>query len=219
LHDNFGYPTLNYFQRDYPERGNESDVDLLTLLKDGYFLIGHGDSTEYFQRILQNDTSFRVLIGVRDLRDVLVSQVYFQWTLLEELLGPCDFEKKLDFLLENNDIFLHPRLFVISRHAEAILALKSHPRSYVVRFENLVGEEGGGNKCLQTITMHEIAKHLNLEISFRQLDPIQRILFGDSGTFREGKIGTWREKFTRVQLDYFNQKFGELQRALGYTLN
>lgn len=89
------------------------------------------------------------------------------------------------------------------------------PGFYTVKFENLVGEQGGGSKEIQINEIRNIAKHLNREYSEEEIQMVAESLFGRQ-TFREGKIGSWKKHFTEEHKKLFKEVAGQLLIDLGY---
>lgn len=97
----------------------------------------------------------------------------------------------------------------------------SSPKFYTVRFENLVGPRGGGQLEAQLQEIQHIASHLGLELSLSQASEIAQKLFGETLTFREGQIGTWRQYFTSEIKKIYKNTPGACQLLidLGYEKN
>ncbi len=87
-----------------------------------------------------------------------------------------------------------------------------------VRFEDLVGKEGGGSRKQQLQEIARIAKFLNMDLTKEQLEERSRGLFGQPGvkTFRKGQIGEWREVFKLRHLQAMDIVYGPYMRSLGY---
>jgi hypothetical protein len=92
----------------------------------------------------------------------------------------------------------------------------NYPYALTVRFEDLVGSNGGGDDAKQLATVKAIAKHASIELSEERAQEIASNLFGNKGTFRKGQIGAWKEEFTAEHKDLFKQYGGELLIKLGY---
>lgn len=87
---------------------------------------------------------------------------------------------------------------------------------YSTTFEKLIGNLGGGNKDVQLQEIIAIAHHMGKKISLRDADTISKKLFGNSMTFREGKIGSWKKHFTEEHTKAFKHIAGNLLIKLGY---
>jgi len=84
------------------------------------------------------------------------------------------------------------RLPMVDRYA---LMEKWSQYSFVltIKFEDLVGPQGGGTSSAMENTIRKIANHINVAIDDTDLDAIQNALFGGTKTFRKGQIGSWKE--------------------------
>ena len=123
-----------------------------------HYYIGHSDLSLPVINFLKKHPNWPVILGVRDLRDVFVSELYFQWKDMELVIGPSSMEQKLDFLLTNDNWNLPFPVFLFKRYAECMLDLINQPNSFVIRFEDLVGNRGGGNDEMQKATISRLAK-------------------------------------------------------------
>jgi hypothetical protein len=89
---------------------------------------------------------------------------------------------------------------------------------YTVRFEDLVGRNGGGSDEVQAQTIHAMANHIGIALSPDKFASIKNELFGNSSTFREGSIDGWKKHFTPAMKDAFKKVPGanQLLIELGY---
>ena len=86
-----------------------------------------------------------------------------------------------------------------------------------VLFEDLVGEKGGGSKESQLEVIKAIVKHLDISLTEKEIqENVIDKLFGGTGTFREGKIGAWKNYFTPEHKKLFKLYGGEMLIKLGY---
>ena len=102
-----------------------------------------------------------------------------------------------------------------------ILAWQEVPGFYMVRFENLVGPQGGGSLKAQHQEITKIAAHMNITLNQQSVEKIAAQLFGGTGTFRIGKIATWKDEFTPDHINAFRKKHDLMQLLidLGYESN
>lgn len=89
---------------------------------------------------------------------------------------------------------------------------------YTVRFEDLIGQSGGGSKDMQIQEIKNIAQHLGVQLSDKKLNEIVENLFGGTGTFREGQSASWKQYFTPRVMEAFKADSGLMQLLidLGY---
>lgn len=101
----------------------------------------------------------------------------------------------------------------------AFLGWSREPYTLVVRFEDLIGPKGGGDRERQRETVKCIAAHLDVNLARRQstVDRISRNTFStDSSTFRKGLIGDWRNHFTDEHVAAFKEEVGDWLVDLEY---
>ena len=87
----------------------------------------------------------------------------------------------------------------------------------IVRFEDLVGERGGGDSTRQANLLKRIFASLGIDLSEDEMRRISNSLFSDaSPTFRKGAIGGWREHFDPEISQMFKAVANEQLIRLGY---
>jgi hypothetical protein len=97
--------------------------------------------------------------------------------------------------------------------------LANNPKSFVIRFEDLIGSQGGGSDQKQIETLIRMMEYLEVEPTDKLLKHVQDNLFGSTGTFREGKIGAWKKEFSDEQKVLFHEKYSDLLNKLGYSID
>lgn len=214
-----------------PEMNSISEIMfermMLDLKKKQFCLVTHMNYSGLLQRFSITHPEYIQIIHIRDLRDILVSYVYWEWNYLETILGPSTFSQKLLFLItevsQNDPSGLITMIF---KHAMLASSWLDDPNIILCRFEDLVGERGGGDEKKQRQLIKTIAQSLNMPLTSLQLSWIVKNLFGNetmpdvSGIFfRRGIIGSWKEHFEPIHLEMFNKIWGDLQLKLGYTLD
>ena len=199
-----------------------------TLSDDHHYIYDHAQMSSEIERFIHRHPDFPLIINIRDLRDIIVSQAFHVWKALEEIIGPSSLEEKITFLLDPKTFNTLDRLPIVYKHAEHILRFFNNENVLVVRFEDLIGSKGGGNDLVQRATIRKIAHHIGTHSTEETVSFVQSILFGDEvlpedknfhNTFRSGQIGSWRDIFNTQHLQMFNKTFGHLQQKLGYTLD
>ena len=106
----------------------------------------------------------------------------------------------------------------ICAYYKTFLPFMKSKNCVTVRFEDLVGEMGGGSQEMQTKEIQKIAQHVGVTIDLKQAEGIGKELFGGTGTFREGKIDGWKQHFTPAVKAAFKavQGANQLLIDLGY---
>ncbi|MBA2367862.1 MAG: sulfotransferase domain-containing protein [Candidatus Protochlamydia sp.] len=188
------------------------------------FVLAHFNLADDFNRFWLDHTDYIKIIQIRDLRDVCVSCVFHQSEDIEKEIGPSSFAEKLLFVICLGSTQTKNRLFHIKKHAKIALEWMQEPHTVLCRFENLVGEQGGGSLKSQREQIAAIAESLNIELNTEKLNWITDNLFGINtgplipSTYREGKIGSWRNYFNDEHKRAFEEHLGDIQLSLGYCL-
>lgn len=87
----------------------------------------------------------------------------------------------------------------------------------MVRFDELIGVRGGGIRELQMNVLARIARHLGISADTELLERVGRNLFSErSATFRQGRIGTWKEELNPQHKAAIKCHLGSLLVELGY---
>jgi hypothetical protein len=89
-----------------------------------------------------------------------------------------------------------------------------HPNVLKVRFEDLVGEEGGGSREIQHAAVERWARFLAIDIPTEQLT---EDLFGGTKSFHQGRTDSWRDVFEEHHLRAFERAFGDVLVDYGYA--
>lgn len=195
---------------------------LLKRLRPGEFTGGHMPYSQEFDALL-GELGFRTLLIIRDPRDMVVSRVFH---IFSRPHNPA------------HDYFAHTlksdddRLLAIIRgtgsrlgggireRLEVFLPWLRKSLNYTTRFELLVGPQGGGSADAQRAEVKRIAEHVGFHLPPAQIESLASNLFWeDSPTFRQGKIGSWREHFKEEHKAAFKQVAGQMLIELGYEKN
>ncbi len=211
----------------YGKEYDEFEKYLLNLKEQ--FITCHTYKTDLGYKILRyakEHPECLFILNIRDLRDVIVSAAHykgFQWIFESELGENNTLDDRLDHILSLHDSFT--KIFTRDCVECAIEEWLDLPNVLIVRFEDLVGEKGGGNNEKQKECILSIANHLLINLNDSQLNHIIDNLFGNSeglesfATFREGKIGSWKKNFNSHHIELFKQNWTQCQIDLGYSID
>jgi Sulfotransferase domain len=94
----------------------------------------------------------------------------------------------------------------------AMLAWQNEPDCLLLRFEDLIGEQGGGSEQKQQQVMEKIAQHLDCPIT----SPMPTVYNTTARTFRQGKIDSWKDNLEADVLDYLTDYCLPLCDEAGY---
>jgi hypothetical protein len=103
-----------------------------------------------------------------------------------------------------------------------ILDWLSYSDPFLVRFEDLIGKEGGGSRRRQLRTLRNIADNCRVRVEESELKKCARRIFGGTSTFQKGRGGQsrgWQDDIERGHFQILESQLGEISRRLGYDLN
>lgn len=174
-------------------------------------------NAEYAQRL--NRPEYACFFIYRDPRDQMVSFMFYM-----KQLGngwPAAMSKSYDEIIDNlidtaSLAGINPPAGGIRALYESYLPWLNEPHVLAIRFEDIVGENGGGSDEMQRKTIRDIAHHLGITLSDEALEEITKKLFGGTRTFRKGAIGSWRRYFKEEHKKKFKAVAGQLLIDLGY---
>jgi hypothetical protein len=184
----------------------------------GRYLRGHVQHTEYFEALLR-ERDYRVVHVVRDPRDVCVSHAHYMMARPKHpfhgfyrSLG--DLNARVAFSITGGWI---PGVGYLASVGERYRLMKgwlSYPGAVTIRFEDLVGPQGGGAEGGQRQALLQICDLLEAEPE--DLEDVARSIFGESSTFRKGKIGGFSEVFDERLTTLFDEVWGGEGDVWGY---
>ena len=154
------------------------------------------------------------IIHIRDLRDVCVAVTFSRESQFDKTFGiDTPFADRLLYVIQHSEeLGFHD----IKANAEYAVEWLNKPGVVVSRFEELIGEKGGGSSTAQLETINRIANAIHVKITKQIWEKIGEELFGDSKTFRKGIIGEWKEYFTEEHKTAFKKSMGTLLIQMGY---
>ena len=198
---------------------------ILGCKESNHFAFNHtGLYGDFFKVFSKKHPEYVQLLMIRDLRDIFVSYVYHVNQSIEEQYGPfLTFGEKLDVVL---DIAHYPVSKELEKDIIVAIEWLNDPKTIVNRFEELVGESGGGSNILQLEALKKLMCQLGIDLPEDKIIEIQENLFGIetgpqnvSGTFRCGKIGSWKSHFKPHHIELFKKYWAHYQSALNYSLD
>ena len=157
---------------------------------------------------------------LRDPRDVAVSQMHYLKQLKnhfahEEYMAlPSDGER-LMVSIRGGELGGR-RLKSLAERYGRFVGWERDGGAVMVRFEDLVGPEGGGSEEARRLAVGRVAAHLDVTADERTISRIGEGLFGAGRTFRRGQIGGWREEFSAEHERAVEEEAGPLLDELGY---
>jgi Sulfotransferase domain len=234
---NWDYSPSNFTKRPELIVPSLEILNNATNLQTDEFTISHLSYRKEYDTLLLNKKIKKIFI-IRDPRDQIVSRAFYiqklpglypglQHLTLEQLITgligsitePQDFDTLLTAHMAYYNKPQQSSFSNISAYYAKYIPWMSTSDCYVTRFEYLVGPKGGGSYMRQIREIKNIAKHLNMVLTDQDIEHVTKNIFGQTGTFREGKIGSWKKYFTHRQKRLFKKVAGNLLIRLGYEKN
>ena len=193
---------------------------------DNYFCSNHELPTQQAKNnaLLYN---IKTLFIYRDPRDQIVSAAYYLPTreakasrmshgsLITDLIhNSCQWWA---IIFQGSNVKPVGNINAFYRH---LMKWQDYSFVYSIRFEDLIGEKGGGSFSKQVEAIMNIADFIDHSISLERAQQIAYTLHGANSkkmdTFRKGLIGEWKTHFNEKQKKEFKQVAGQLLIDLGY---
>lgn len=161
----------------------------------------------------------RNLLVIRDPRDVCISHEKYV-THIDKAHRAHEFFKSLP----DDNARLLATIYGEKKQVEPIRDLLLNfagwfhdSNTLIVRFEDLVGADGGGDEKKQLTAIQQVANHLNIPLSESQIQQIAKNTFStNSSTFRKGQINVWRETLKPEHKNAFKETIQDLLELYGY---
>ncbi len=180
-------------------------------------------------------TGHKTLSMIRDPRDALISHAFYMRTFANR---PGD-KTKRDFFTVGNDydnLTFEQQIDSLIKGSEYSnsyidfyrdrLGWALNPESLTVKYEDLVGNAGGGNDKIKRAVVLKIAEFINLDISDKKLQFVLDNMYVDFGeinlddkVFEHSSIGNWRKFLSEKQINLIKKKIGKEIIQLGYEKN
>lgn len=190
-------------------------------LKPGEFAIGH---IPFDQGLLDAvlKLGIRPILVIRDPRDVLISSAHHTDTRPDHFLsgtmaGLNSDRARFSFLIKGGETLDGTRQLGLAQQIESVLGWYHSPNCLTVRFEDLVGPNGGGSEELQIATIQGIGRFLGVELPSNEARQIGAAMFGQGRTFRAGTIAAWQNRFDGETHKLFMSKVAAAAAELGYV--
>ena len=195
------------------------------------------------EKDLKNKSLKKILL-VRDLRDITVSQTLNtasceinNWlnSKEESLLSSRSFSDKMMYYISQNPN-RSTSLIKMNKQVKLYNSLVNRylrKNVLLVRFENLIGPQGGGSQVAQKKEIKKIADFIGVDLSSSQVEKIANQLYGTTEIlfgikendqnsleqaifFKTSQIGCWKTFFNIHVHDKFNSELEKINKELGY---
>lgn len=189
------------------------------------YLLGHVAWEKNIETIVTRRRT-KVLLMLRDPRDVVVSHVFHCLRLERSKFHAYyksikDPEERLrvtitGFESENPPLPAYWLPGIVGRF-EMFLRWREYEDVLECRFEELVGERGGGSGAVQKAAVERILTFIDFPADASLTGKVAARLFSTgASTFRKGAVGGWQEHFTPGLKELFKERAQHLLEALGY---
>lgn len=199
----------------------------LDVITEGKYILGHIPWTPLLSQIIADLTYHHVFI-IREPRAVVASTLAFILDtgskmparhFLENDFKQMSTLQRLKFILEGG---YAPQAGVeIKSFAEVyryMIAWQNEPNCLFVRFEDLIGEKGGGSYDKQRDTIKRIASYLGIPCDAQIEAKIKQIYDPSARTFRSGKIDGWKNSLDSESIELLNKYCQPLCQEAGYEI-
>jgi hypothetical protein len=198
-----------------------------------YRQVGHLSKGEFAPAHLAFDESLfdiirrnniKVLMMARDPRDIIVSNEHYITNIDKThehhrfLSAIPSSELRIEALIKgfDNNGIIYPSIADLFASYQKWTQQKE---VFCLKFEDLIGEKGGGSAQKQRDTVEKLIEYLEIAITQSDIDKICDKTFSTkSSTFRKGKIGSWEDTIPKKQLDLLHQQAYEIMKAYGYEV-
>lgn len=198
-------------------RESREVANLLAALKPGQIIFSHLHFTrERLETVRQQ--GIRPVFMIRDPRDVAISEHLFirnndKHYLHELFVSEPDMESCLRMTISGHPPSNYPS--IAERLAKYVGWFNKD--SLVIRFEDLVGSRGGGDKERQFETLRSLFNHVGIRIEDKELEQLSSRIFSEvSPTFRKGKVGGWEIAMSDDIKELFREVAGKTLIQYGY---
>jgi hypothetical protein len=163
----------------------------------------------------------RIIFNYRDPRDALVSLINFIDGQTAQGFGNF-YERRIynaifrdmKSMTEKISFALRDHYFLARHEFEKCLWMLHHPDVCKVRYEDLIGSEGGGSKERQRAAVERVLLHVNADIEPEVVS--EQLYRRDAWSFHKGRPGEWKEAFSSANLRQFYTVYGDLLEQYGY---
>lgn len=200
-------------------QGRQHVLKAMERMKKGAFYNAHLPGYVDIMQKVKNE-NIKLVFLIRDPRDIVVSR-YKYITYMDKLhpaheamISAESDADRLKLSIVGIDGLMRSIRGVLESFAPWILGADV----LVCRFEDLIGEAGGGSALVQRESLEKIVSYLEYDHAALDLSRIQNLAFArKSSTYRKGKIGGWKDEFEAAHEDLFYKEAGDMLNIFGYN--
>lgn len=220
-----------YYNKDFVPIGCETPT------KVGYKWLSHSinslpDNTSFGSHCLYSDkmvdlcshSNTKIICIIRDPRSIIFSHFKHieskkNHYLHDHFINLKNDKERLLFSIYGGELKGDRMRSIVERYADFNPWMDS-PEVLVIKFEDLIGENGGGSKDTQSKVINDVSKFIG--INNVDVNKIQSSLYGlentqtKSKTFRKGKIDSWKDEVSPELLESINEEFEGILEKFEY---
>jgi hypothetical protein len=185
------------------------------ITSEGSFAVAHNWDINTLAHLVQKD--YKIVFMLRDPRDHAISVL--DWSYTPSWGGP----KHITTIANRNERLIELisgsrgwTCYEFIKRRLNLLYMLPRQASYIVKFENLVGPNGGGSRQMQIKELRSLSKFLHSSISDEKIKEVADNLWGNTATFNVGKIGRWKEVMTPFHIMMYKAFYQEELMRLNY---
>jgi hypothetical protein len=196
----------------------------LRSVRSGQFCSIHAPHSPALAALL-NERGMKTVLIVRDPRDVVVASAQYipqtPHNQFRDLYLPLSDAERIMLTIRGRAPACpdEPRVLSIGEACRGLMPWMNEACNYTTYFHKLVGPLGGGDSKEQVQEIRNLARHLGLRCSRRDLERIAAGSYGGTHTFRKGTTGGWRQHFTPEHKQAFKEVAGQVLIDWGYERN
>ena len=165
---------------------------------------------------------YKVLFIIRDPRDVVVSYCNHMlrdsnYPLHKIFLNLKSDAERIKTVINGRKFSNGYALSALQNRIENVMGWWESSLTCSVRFEDLIGAQGGGISRVQHEQIKKLTKYLCYQLTSNDHFRISKqIFYPKANTFYKGIIGQWKTKFADSNIDHFKLTCGKYLIKLGY---
>lgn len=189
-------------------------VKQLSKIKLGEYGTGHMPYTTKLDYLLRDLSVIQI---VRDPRAVIVSWAKYvsnmKWHYLYNSLHRKPLTEQITIIIDGGE---YGGVYVegFNNVLLDVLGWKNSNNACLVRYEDLVGPQGGGSDDDQRYMISELIDFIDVDVD---VDCVADSIYGGTKTFRQGKINAWMSELDDKLVVRLTEEFELFCREMGYV--